>query len=122
MRQYIYDARDGVHIFDLVKTAEQLEQAMNFARELGKQGKTLVFVGTKRQAGDIVKEAAQSVGAMYITTRWLGGLITNWEQVSKSIRKMNDIKKGLAEGKYRPVHQVRTHPAAKNGRSFVSLF
>lgn len=100
MRPFIYDTRDGVHIFDLVKTADQLEKAMKFANELGRKGKTIVFVATKRQAADTVKAVAQSVGAMYVTTRWLGGLITNWEQVSKSIRKMNDIKKGLAEGKY----------------------
>ncbi len=100
MSSFIYDTKDGVHIFDLVKTAAQLEKAMVFVRQLGKQGKTVVFVGTKRQAQDLVTAAAQSVGAMYITARWLGGLITNWEQVSKSISKMNDIKKGLAEGKY----------------------
>jgi small subunit ribosomal protein S2 len=67
---------------------------------LGKQGKTLVFVGTKRQAQEIIKNTAQNVGAMYIITRWLGGLATNWEQVSKSIRRMNQLKKGLEEGKY----------------------
>lgn len=100
MKKFIYTERDGVHIFDLIKTAEQLEAAMNFARQLGKQGKTLVFVGTKRQAQDLVREAATMAGAMYIITRWLGGLVTNWEQVSKSIRRMNRLKKELAEGKY----------------------
>ena len=100
MKDYIYTERDGVHIFDLILTAEQLEKAMNFARTLGKQGKTLVFVGTKRQAQEIVKNAATNVGAMYIINRWLGGLATNWEQVSKSIRRMNQLKKGLEEGKY----------------------
>jgi small subunit ribosomal protein S2 len=100
MAEYIYADRDGVHIFDLVKTASQLEQAMQFAYELGKNGKNMVFVGTKRQAQEVVKEAAALADAMYITTRWLGGFLTNWEQVSKSIDKMNTMKKGLAEGKY----------------------
>jgi small subunit ribosomal protein S2 len=100
MKQYIYAARDGVHIFDLVKTAACLEKAMDFATQLGKEGKVLVMVGTKRQSQDIVKAAAVGSNVMYITTRWLGGLITNWEQVSKSINKMNALKKGLAEGKY----------------------
>lgn len=100
MKQYIYAARDGVHIFDLVKTAACLEKAMDFATQLGKEDKVLVMVGTKRQSQDIVKAAAQAAGAMYITTRWLGGLISNWEQVSKSINKMNALRKGLAEGKY----------------------
>ncbi len=100
MKDYIYAENNGVHIFDLVKTASQLEQAMNMAYELGRKGKNLIFVGTKRQAQDIIREHAESVGAMYITTRWLGGFLTNWEQVSKSIHKMNTMKAGLASGKY----------------------
>jgi small subunit ribosomal protein S2 len=100
MRDFIFDARDGVHIFDLVKTAEQLEQAMQMAYELGKNGKNLVFVGTKRQAQELVRAAAEEAGAMYIVTRWMGGFLTNWEQVSKSIAKMNSLKAGLANGKF----------------------
>jgi small subunit ribosomal protein S2 len=100
MSEYIFDARDGVHIFDLVKTAAQLEEAMKFAYELGKSGKNLIFVGTKRQAQEIVKAAAEEADAMYITIRWMGGFLTNWEQVSKSIAKMNSLKSGLASGKF----------------------
>lgn len=100
MKPFIYSARDGVHIFDLVKTASQLEQAVQQAYNLGKAGKNLVFVGTKRQAQEVVKEAATAANAMYLTTRWMGGFMTNWEQVSKSIQKMNTIKTGLANGKY----------------------
>lgn len=100
MKPYIYTARDGVHIFDLVKTASQLEQAIQQAYDLGKKGKNLVFVGTKRQAQEVIKEAATTAGAMYLTTRWMGGFLTNWEQVFKSIQKMNTIKNGLASGKY----------------------
>jgi small subunit ribosomal protein S2 len=100
MRDYIYAERDGVHIFDLVKTAEKLQEAMNFARKLGKEGKTLVFVGTKRQAQDIIREQATQAGAMFIVTRWLGGFLTNFEQVVKSIQKMNRTYTGLKEGKY----------------------
>lgn len=100
MRSYIYAERDGVHIFDLVKTAQQLQTAMDFARKLGKEGKTLVFVGTKRQAQEIIREKASEANAMYIVTRWLGGFLTNFEQVSKSIKKMNTIYQGLESGKY----------------------
>jgi small subunit ribosomal protein S2 len=100
MRDYIYAERDGVHIFDLVKTAEQLQKAMDFARRLGKEGKTLVFVGTKRQAQEIIREKATEAGAMYIVTRWLGGFLTNHEQVGKSIKRMNRIYKGLEDGTY----------------------
>lgn len=100
MREYIYTERDGIHIFDLVKTAQQLQEAMNFARQLGKQGKTLIFIGTKRQSQEIIKEHASQAGAMYIVTRWLGGFLTNWDQVSKSIKRMNQIYSGLESGKY----------------------
>lgn len=100
MAPYIFDKRGGVHIFDLIKTAEQLTTACQFAYELGRTGKTLVFVGTKRQAKDIVKEEAEAAGAMYIVNRWLGGLLSNWEQVSKSLKEMIDIKKGLEEGRF----------------------
>lgn len=100
MRQYIYAEKDGVHIFDLIKTAAKLEEAMAFARKLGRDGKTLVFVGTKRQAQDIVREKAEAAGAMYIVNRWLGGLLTNWEQVGKSVRRMNHIRNGLEKGEF----------------------
>lgn len=100
MRDYIYSQRDGVHIFDLVKTAQQLEEAKSFVTKLGKKNKNIIFVGTKRQAQDIIREKAEEAGAMYIVTRWLGGFLTNWEQVSKSIRKMNRTYKGLDDGRY----------------------
>lgn len=101
MAEYIYCEKDGVHIFDLVKTASQLQVAYNYAYNLGKNNKTLIFVGTKRQARDVVKDAAVDCGAMYITSRWLGGFLTNWNQVFKSIKKMNDIQAGLKSGKYK---------------------
>ncbi len=95
MKEYIYTAKDDVHIIDLPKTAEQLKLAYNFAFDLGKNNKSLVFVATKRQARDIVRTAAQEAGALSITARWLGGLLTNWEQVSKSLRRMLDLEVGL---------------------------
>ena len=100
MAPYIYDKRGGVHIFDLIKTADQLKRACQFVYEIGKSGKTIVFVGTKRQARDIVKTEAEASGAMYIINRWLGGFMSNWEQVSKTLKEMLDIKKGLEEGKF----------------------
>lgn len=101
MKEYIYMEKDGVHIFDLAKTATQLQHAYDFAYELGHKGKTLVFVGTKRQARDIIKTAAEDAGAMHITSRWLGGLLTNWEQVFKSLKHMIDIEEGLATDKFK---------------------
>lgn len=100
MQPYLYGKRGGVHIFDLIKTADLLKQACLVAYQLGKDGKTLIFVGTKRQAREITKVEAQNAGAMYIINRWLGGFISNWEQVSKSIRRMVYIRKGLISGEF----------------------
>ncbi|MEP7166661.1 MAG: 30S ribosomal protein S2 [Candidatus Woesebacteria bacterium] len=100
MGQFIYTERDGVHIFDLAKTATQLEAACVELYEAGKLGKNVVFVGTKRQAQEIVREHAIDAGAMFIVTRWPAGLITNWEQVGKSISKLNQMKKDREEGKF----------------------
>lgn len=100
MAPYIYMEKDGIHIFDLAKTAEQLRLAYNYLYNLGKNGKTVIFVGTKRQARDIIQTKAVEVGAMHITSRWLGGTLTNWEQVRKSIKRMNDLEKGLETGTF----------------------
>ncbi len=100
MGRFIYALKDGVHIFDLAKTAAQLEEACQMLFEAGKTGKKVVFVGTKRQAKDIVREHAIDAGANYTVTRWPAGLVTNWEQVGKSIRKLNQMKKDKAEGKF----------------------
>lgn len=100
MGAYIFAERDGVHIFDLAKTAEGLEKSSQMLYEAARDGKAVVFVGTKRQAQQIVKEEATVAGAMYITTRWPGGFLTNWEQVGKSVRKLGIMKKEKAEGKY----------------------
>src|SRR5258706_13056635 len=81
---YIYAERDGVHIFDLAKTAEGLSKASEMLYEAARDGKTVIFVGTKRQAQPIVREEVIAAGAMHITTRWPGGFLTNWEQVGKS--------------------------------------
>jgi len=86
--------------FDLEKTAQQLAIAYNAAYQLGKQGKTFVAVGTKRRARDLIEAAAKDSGMMYITARWLGGLLTNWEQVKISLKKMLTIEKGLQTGAY----------------------
>ena len=101
MKQYIYTERDGVHIFDLAKTAEGLKEACEFVRDLIAEGKSLLFVGTKRQAKAIIKEEAQNAGAPYVCERWLGGTITNWEQIKKSIDKLLDMREKLEKGEYK---------------------
>jgi small subunit ribosomal protein S2 len=93
-------AKDGVHIFDLAKTAAQLRLAYNFVFDLGAKGKKVVFIGTKRQSREIIRKAAQDAGALFIAQRWMGGMLTNWDQISKSVKRMNDIEKGLETGRF----------------------
>lgn len=100
MAPFIWQARGGVHIFDLVKTKEQLEKACGAVLELVAEGKVIVFVGTKRQAQAIVKEEAEKAGIPYVSNRWMGGLITNWGQVSKSIEKLVEMKEKKEKGEY----------------------
>lgn len=101
MNDWIYMEKDGVHIFDLEKTAQQLTIGYNLLYQMGSKGKTVIVVGTKRQAGKLVEETATANGLMYITSRWLGGLMTNFDQVKLSLKRMLEIEKGLADGSYK---------------------
>ncbi len=92
MSKYIYGVRDGVHIFDLAKTKEGLEAACDFVKKVASEGGVILFVGTKRQAADMVKAEAIRVGMPYTSVRWMGGLLTNFSQLSKSIHKLADLK------------------------------
>ena len=100
MKDYIHMEKDGVHIFDLAKTAKQLRLAYNYLYSLGQDGKKVIFVGTKRQARDLLREAAQKADAFFVAQRWMGGMLTNWDQINKSISHMNDIEEGLESGRY----------------------
>jgi small subunit ribosomal protein S2 len=101
MRSWIYAEQDGIHIFDLEKTATQLEKAKQRIQELKEQNKSVVVVATKKQAAEIVNEVAEKAGVMYVVNRWPGGLITNWDQVKKSIKRMRDIEDGLTGDRFR---------------------
>ena len=100
MVSYIWQAREGVHIFDLARTAEKLKEVCLLIRDLVKEGKTVVFVGTKRQAQAIIKEEAIKAGIPYVATRWLGGTITNWEQIKKSIDRLIEMREKKEKGEY----------------------
>jgi small subunit ribosomal protein S2 len=101
MKPYLFTKRDGIHIFDLVQTKVGLEKACEFVKDWVAQGKEIVFVGTKRQAQAIIKEEAQKCGMPYVSTRWLGGTITNWEMIKKSIDRLHDLKKKKEEGEFK---------------------
>lgn len=122
MTEYIYGERNGVHIFDLEKTAEQLQKAYNYLYDLGKRGKTVIFVGTKRSAREIVQNAAVKAGAMHITSRWLGGLLTNWDQVSKSLKRMIELEEGLKTGKFDGYTKYEQNQLAKEAARLQRFF
>ncbi len=100
MFEYIYTNKQGVHIFDLEKTVAKLEEACDALFELAKTGKKIVFVGTKRQAKDILALEAQRCGALYVTERWLGGTITNFPMLRKSIKKLLELKEKREKGDF----------------------
>lgn len=95
MRQHIFMERNGIHVIDLNSTAKNLEIAAKAARQMAKSGKKILFVGTKKQARDIVKNAAQRVNMPFVTDRWLGGMMTNFATIRRSIRKMQNIRRLL---------------------------
>ncbi|MBU0578677.1 30S ribosomal protein S2 [Patescibacteria group bacterium] len=122
MADWIYSKQDGIHIFDLEKTAAQLTIAYNYFYYLGKEGKSVIFVGTKRQAREIVKEKTQESGVHWIVSRWLGGLLTNWQQVSKSLRKMIEIEEGLKGDKYKMYTKFEQNQLEKEAGRYARFF
>ena len=98
MKPYIWATRNNIHILDLEQTKKALEKAAKFARELASQGGTLLFVGTKRQGKDIVKNAAVACGMPYVNVRWLGGTFTNFKTIQKTIRKLEKLENLKASG------------------------
>ena len=98
MAPYIHSKRREAHIINLEKTVEALEEALPKVSALAAQGKNILFVGTKKQAKDIVKETAESVGMPYVTVRWVGGTLTNVETVNKQIKKLKDLERRMKSG------------------------
>lgn len=98
MSPYIFMEHRGIHIIDLNRTSECLDRAANAMRQLAKSGKKIMFVATKKQARDIVSSAAKSVGMPFVTERWLGGMMTNFNTVRRSVKKMQNIERMLGDG------------------------
>src|SRR3954464_7968791 len=98
MRRFIHGESDGIYIIDLLKTQSLLEQAQNFADQVARRGGTVLFVGTKKQARDSIKEVAESAGMPYVNHRWLGGLLTNFQTISLRIKRLHDLERYKTEG------------------------
>ena len=100
MAEYIFQARNGIHIIDLQKTSKKLDEAYAFMRAQAEEGKTVLFVGTKKQAQDCMKEAAEKCGMYYINQRWLGGMLTNFETIRKRIDRLNQLETMQTDGTF----------------------
>ncbi len=100
MLPYIFAEKKGIHIIDLNKTVECLQETAAAMKQIARSGKKILFVGTKKQAKDIVTECAQKVGMPFVTERWLGGMLTNFNTVRKSVKKMQSIDKMLNDGSF----------------------
>jgi small subunit ribosomal protein S2 len=98
MRRFIFGERDGIYIIDLLQTQKLLEDAREFAAEVSRRGGTVLFVGTKKQARDTIKDTAESADMPYVNHRWLGGLLTNFQTISLRIRRLHDLERYEAEG------------------------
>ncbi len=98
MRRFIFGERDGIYIIDLLQTQELLEQARRFSVDVSRRGGTVLFVGTKKQARDTIRDTAQSADMPYVNNRWLGGLLTNFQTISQRIRRLHDLERYETEG------------------------
>src|SRR5918912_240337 len=98
MRRFIFGERGGIYIIDLLKTEQLLAQAQQFAAEVAHRGGSVLFVGTKKQARDAIKDIAESAGMPYVNHRWLGGLLTNFQTISQRIRRLHDLERYESDG------------------------
>ena len=100
MQEYIYTERNGIYIIDLQKTVKKFEEAYMYVRELSADNKNILFVGTKKQAADAIKEEAERCGMYYVNVRWPGGMMTNFKTIKKSINRLNTLTKMAEDGTF----------------------
>ena len=100
MKEYIFGERNGIYIIDLQKTLKMFKEASKFVQDMATEGKLVLFVGTKRQAQEAITEEATRCGMFYINQRWLGGLLTNWVTVQKSVKRLKELDEMATDGRY----------------------
>jgi len=123
MASFIYTQRNNIHILDLEKTKNKLGEALNFAKEVAARGGTILFVGTKRQAKEEVRKAAEACSMPYVVTRWLGGTFTNFRTIQKTIKKMEKLEKMIETGeikKYTKKEQLMIAREVEKMKTFFS--
>ena len=100
MAEYIYQARNGIHIIDLQKTSKEIDEAYEFIKEVAEEGKDILFVGTKKQAQECIKEAAEKSNMFYVDQRWLGGMLTNFKTIRKRVERLNKLEEMQEDGTF----------------------
>ncbi|MFR2533728.1 MAG: 30S ribosomal protein S2 [Clostridia bacterium] len=100
MAEYIFQARNGIHIIDLQKTSKKIDEAYSFMKEQAEEGKTVLFVGTKKQAQECMKEAAEKSGMFYVNQRWLGGMLTNFGTIRKRVERLKELETMQEDGTF----------------------
>src|SRR4030081_1259796 len=100
MKEFIFGERNGIYIIDLQKTLKMFKEASKFVQDLAAAGRVILFVGTKRQAQDAIAEEAQRCSMFYVNQRWLGGLLTNWVTVQKSVKRLKELDEMATDGRY----------------------
>ena len=100
MAEYIFQARNGIHIIDLQKTSKKIDEAYAFLKEQVEEGKTVLFVGTKKPAQECVKDAAEKSGMYYVDQRWLGGMLTNFDTIRTRVQRLKDLEKMQEDGTF----------------------
>ena len=122
MAPYIYTERNGIYIIDLQKTVKKIEEAYNFVRDLAANGENILFVGTKKQAQDAIKEEAERVDQYYVNARWLGGMLTNFKTMRTRIDRLAQLRKMQEDGTFAmlPKKEVIKHEARSPSSRSIS--
>jgi small subunit ribosomal protein S2 len=119
MKEFIFGERNGIYIIDLGKTVKLFQQAEEFVSRLAAEGRTILFVGTKRQAQDVVAEEAQRSGMFYVNERWLGGLLTNFATIQRSLGRLRDLETMATDGRYETLSKKEIARSEKERRKLL---
>jgi small subunit ribosomal protein S2 len=119
MKPFIFGERSGIYILDLGKTVKHYREAEGFVRQLAAEGKSILFVGTKRQAQDVVAEEATRCGMYYVNERWLGGLLTNFTTIQRSLNRLRDLEAMSTDGRYETMPKKEIAKAEKEKRKLL---
>src|SRR5207237_5326643 len=120
MKEYIFGERNGIYIIDLQKTLKMFKEASKFVQDMAAAGKVILFVGTKRQAQDAIAEEAQRCSMFYINQRWLGGLLTNWITVQKSVKRLKELDEMATDDRYELLTNKEVSRLKRESNAIVS--